>query len=171
MQLAATAGVRETDIELAGPRTDARLSRRFVVRCSGNHDAATARAKSIVAAMRLPDGSYHQLQVTSPTGSSQPLYVSLDESPANIARKRVTKRAARALESAGAPRDLTIAPRDGLVAREWTAWVEVRYDSATKTASPSWHDEPIRAAGVDPEAARHAFADSATTPTPPPTRG
>lgn len=114
--------------------------------------------------MRLPDGSYRRLTIKSPAGNDLPLFISADEAPATIARKKTTKQVARALAQAGAPDSITTLPRDGLVAHEWTALAEVRYIAATRSAIPRWHDDALRSLNVDPDAARRAFVALASPP-------
>lgn len=107
--------------------------------------------------MRLDDGTYKRLTIKSPAGTDLPVFISTDEAPATIARKH-TKKTARALEQSGAPTSINVLPRDGLIAHQWTALVEVRYIAASPAAVPLWHDAALRELGIDPDAARRAFA-------------
>lgn len=149
------------DFEMLGSHEEDRLSRRFVVRCLGSPDKAAQLARAFTQSLRHADGTYTQLQVEAPSGAVAPLYVALDECPAHIVRKKATKRVAKALEAAGVRSRLHVSPRDGIVSVGWVPWAEIRFVPATMAAQVVWHDAAIRAADIDPDAARAAYDELA----------
>lgn len=153
----AQARLPEKSFEILGSTDEDRLGRRFVLRCLGPPDKAAQLARSFVQSLRRSDGSFTQLQVEAPSGAVAPLYVSLDESPAHIVRKKATKRVAKALEAAGAQDKLHVSARDGIVSVGRVPWAEIRFVPASVSAKIIWSDTAIRAAGIDPDAARAAY--------------
>lgn len=92
-----------------------------------------------------------------------PLYVALDEAPASIAKKRAIELAATALTSCGGPATLTASPGSGVIAHEWTSLVDARHAIASRSAVCPWHDQALRDADIDPDAARREYATLAAT--------
>lgn len=167
----AKAGVPQTSTSFVGPTTDDRLAKRFVLRCTDASQAAAQHAKDIVSALRRPDGTYDHPTIHAPTGADIQVYIALDESIAAISRKRTTKSVFRAIEQMGKADGVSAAPPDGIIAKDWSALVEIRYDAARRQPAISWHDEAICDANIDPDALRSAVAADAANAARGPHRG
>lgn len=160
----AKAGVPASSVSMAGPVSDEKLAKRFVLRCDDSGGNAAKHRKDIVHFLRRPDRTYEQPSIQAPSGTRIQMYIALDESLASIARKTATKCIYKLILVSGKGDGVTAAPRDGVIARDWSVRIECRYDTANRRPAASWHDEALRDAGLDPDALRASYAADATDP-------
>lgn len=122
-ELVLFAGLSRDDFLRRGPH----LSTSHVVHFSGDDGAAAANAAKVLDAMRKPEGGFCSTEVADTQGF--PIEVSLyaDRSLEDCARRAETKSTASVLEAAGFT-DLSIRPRDGLIALGWFRIAAISFD-------------------------------------------
>lgn len=152
-QVSAAAGVPASAWVLAPA---AAVASRFVVRIPGDASRAEEMAKRITASLRDNEGNWREVQVVGPSGAAIKLFIGPDRPRAEGAIRATTKRLARVLEQLRPDLDLDVAPRDGVISRQWIELASVEFIPA-QGPIVNYNVAALRNAGYDFDQVRTNF--------------
>lgn len=112
---------------------------------------------AVMAARRLPDGSWAKLEIPTPYGASLPVFVERDKSYAQRKTGFHLARVARTLRAAFPGKTFEVARSSGIVTQDWRDVAQVRYSTDTNAAEVEWRDDIIAEMGSTGDAIRDAY--------------
>jgi hypothetical protein len=135
----------------------ASMSKRFVLRFTGEAMAAGRRCRTAFEALRNSNGSWLELQVDGPGGTKTTLYTSADKNKKQAATERCGKILQKALASV-AGKEVALQKREGQCTVSWdvVAKVEPQEDGSCNLLMVG---EALTKHGINREAVKEKFAE------------
>lgn len=124
------AGLPRGCYHLRGPNLSVFHSTHF----DGTASEAAEKAKTILASLRQPDGTFRREYVSTPDGQDVAVAIYLDRSLADRARRAETRSTSDTMEAMGF-KDIVADPRSGLIYTGWTPLASIAFDPDVRRAT------------------------------------